>query len=101
MILADAPAGADLWHQWISVQFDYAHLLSELGFTVVFDFVLGFLFWGKVIKPYLDRRLKTQHDDLDTEHGILNHGAERNVRARTVRPRPKTRTISLHGLERH
>lgn len=58
---------------YVSTQFDPAHLLSELGFSLVFELlqlVLIVWLWRRVIKP----RLTTQiHTEVDQEHGIVHH----------------------------
>lgn len=70
MILADAAApNCNLWCDYVATQFDPAHLLSELGFTIVFDFILLWLVWGKILKP---RIMKQVHKELDAEHGITH-----------------------------
>jgi hypothetical protein len=70
-VLADGDAHANLplWKDYLQTQFDPAHLLSETGFTVVFDVVLGWLVWGKILKP---RLVKSVHKEIDAEHGV-NH----------------------------
>lgn len=73
-ILADSDTGS-LFHQWMSVQFDYAHLLSELGFSIAFEIVqiiLITLLWKKVLKP---KFIKEVHEEIDAEHGV-DHLAE-------------------------
>jgi hypothetical protein len=62
-------AHCNLWCDYVHTQFDPAHLLSELGFTIVFDFVLLWLVWGKILKP---RIMKQVHAELDAEHGITH-----------------------------
>lgn len=61
------------WCDYIQTQFDPAHLLSELGFTVAFELVqlvLIALLYKKVIRPYLDSR----HRLFDQEHGLTHEG---------------------------
>jgi ABC-type nickel/cobalt efflux system permease component RcnA len=73
-MLAEAgTACTSLWCDYLSTQFDPAHLLSELGFTIIFDLILVWLVWGKLIKPYLDKRVNQAHTDFDTDHGITHH----------------------------
>lgn len=79
MPLSEAETGSFL-HQYLSVQFDPVHLLSELGFTVVFDFLLLFVLWGKIIKPYLNRRMNQLHQQLDAEHHVEHHNHDQHAR---------------------
>lgn len=52
---------------YVSTQFDPAHLLSELGFTVVFELVQLFL-WVRLLRPRLHRRFDREHG---IEHSVL------------------------------
>jgi hypothetical protein len=71
--MSDTTSCTTVWCDYLHTQFDAAHILSELGFTIVFDLVLLFLVWGKVIKPFLTRKLSKLHDDLDAEHHVEHH----------------------------
>lgn len=53
------------WQDYLSIQFDPAHLLSELGFTLVFD-LLGWLF----VKKLVSKLLWKWHLEIDKEHGV-------------------------------
>lgn len=56
-------------HDYLSVQFDPAHLLSEFGFEL-FQFVIIYQVWKKRIRP----RMRHQaHDQFDIEHNIQPH----------------------------
>lgn len=61
-----------LLEEYMHVAFDPAHILAELTFTLVFDF----LFLALLI-PLIRRTLKnftnTLHRELDEEHGIPPH----------------------------
>lgn len=72
-VLADGDASKHLplWKDYLQTQFDYAHLLSETGFTIVFDGIIGWLVWGKILKP---RIMKQVHTEIDTEHGVSHEG---------------------------
>ncbi len=64
--------GGSFWSDYISVQFDPAHLLAELGFTLVFEALTAFLIvwlWRKVLKPRLSRQI---HAQIDAEHGYTH-----------------------------
>lgn len=58
------------FQDYLEVQFDPAHLLAELGFNLVFDFLVLWLIWGRIIKPYVASKLAQQHEELDVEHGV-------------------------------
>lgn len=80
MFLAEAGVNCtNLWCDYVSTQFDPAHLLSELGFTIIFDLILIWLVWGKLIKPYLRRQFEKQHEELDQEHGIVHNEDEEDT----------------------
>lgn len=51
---------------WLSVQFDPAHLLSEFNFELV-QFLFAAIFWKKYLKP---RFVKDVHQQIDDEHGV-------------------------------
>lgn len=55
----------NFWQEYLHVQFDPAHLLAELGFTLAFDLV-AWLF----IKKLFHKVLLRWHLELDKEHGI-------------------------------
>ena len=86
MIIAEAGSRChDLLCDYLSTQFDPAHILSELGFTIVFDLILIWLVWGKLIKPYINRKVQRAHQELDEEHGVEHpvKAPERPVERRT------------------
>lgn len=59
-----------LWIDYLSVQFDAAHLLAELGFSIVFELVqlvVVVFLWRRIIKP---RLVKDVHKQIDSEHGV-------------------------------
>lgn len=61
-----------LWQDYLATQFDPAHLLSELGFTLVFDGILAVL-WRRVLKPRLIRRtIDEAHHEIDASHGMAH-----------------------------
>lgn len=66
----------NLWHDFLSVALDPAHILSELAFTIVFDGIVIAVLWGLVFKGLILPRLRRQiHSDIDQEHGIQHDGA--------------------------
>lgn len=76
-MIAYADAGANctnLWCDYISTQFDPAHILSELGFSIVFEIlqvVVVVWLWRKVVKPRIFAQV---HQEIDAEHDITHHG---------------------------
>lgn len=57
-----------LWQDYLATQFDPAHLLSELGFTLVFDGLLAVL-WRRLLKP---RLIRQAHREIDASHGMAH-----------------------------
>lgn len=75
-ILASEPTGdVSFWQDYMGVAFDPAHVLAEITFTILFDFVLLFLVWGvffkKVVLPKIRRDI---HKEIDAEHGYEHEG---------------------------
>lgn len=46
--VAEAAKHVSLWTDYVHTQFDPAHLLSELGFTLFFDGIVAALLWPLV-----------------------------------------------------
>ena len=70
MIYADAAmAHCNTWCDIIHTTTDPAHIVAELLFNIVFDGLILFLLWGKIIKP---RLMKQVHKELDAEHGVTH-----------------------------
>lgn len=83
MIYADAVAAhCNLWCDIIQTTTDPAHIAAELIFNIVFDGLILFLLWGKIIKP---RLMKQVHTELDAEHGIT-HEDHDNINTSTRHP---------------
>ena len=59
-----------MWHDYLSVQFDPAHLLSEAGFELA-QFAVAALCW-----PVIRRRLRKAHREFDQEHNLTHEGSE-------------------------
>lgn len=55
-----------MWRDYLSVQFDPAHLLSETGFELV-QAVFGVVIWRRFVKPRLHKRFDQEHG-VDHEH---------------------------------
>lgn len=62
----------ELWNEYVHVAFDPAHILAELTFTLVFDFLFLALLIP-LIKVMLSNFKKSMHKELDEEHGIPPH----------------------------
>lgn len=77
MTLADAGSHCTtFWCDYVSTQFDPAHLLSELGFTIIFELlqvIVIVVLWRKAIKPLIERRINKVHAELDAEHHVVHH----------------------------
>lgn len=58
----------NFWQEYLHIQFDPAHLLAELGFTLVFDLMAWLL-----VKKLVNKILWRWHLELDKEHGV-EHG---------------------------
>lgn len=66
------PTYDNLLDEYLHVMFDPAHLLAELSFTIIFDFVfLAMLI--PLIKIMLNNFRRALHKELDEEHGIEPH----------------------------
>ncbi len=57
------------WQDYLNIQFDPAHLLSEVGFTVVFDGLILAL-GGKLVKRYIRRTAHEEHSEHDRVRSI-------------------------------
>jgi hypothetical protein len=71
-MLAEAAAGTPFWQDYWSVQTDPAHLLSELGFSILFEAIQAvviYVLWRKVIKP---RWFAQAHEQFDAAHGLTH-----------------------------
>jgi hypothetical protein len=65
MIIAEGLETGSFVHQYLSVQLDPIHLLSELGFTAVFEVVqlaVVALLWRRVVHPALCREKEREGD---------------------------------------
>jgi hypothetical protein len=70
----EASQHISFWQDYLQTQFDPAHILSELGFTAVFDGLILAL-GGKCIKRYV---LKTAHQEHQ-QHSVQGtdfHGTD-------------------------
>lgn len=66
-----------LWCDYYHTQVDPAHVLSELGFSIVFEIlqaVVIYVLWRKFIKP---RWFAKAHIEFDEEHGLTHKGDHR------------------------
>lgn len=63
---------SEFWQEYVHVAFDPAHILGELTFTLVFDFLILVLL-VRFIKGFMNSFKKELHTELDEEHGIPPH----------------------------
>ena len=62
----------NLWHDYLDVALDPAHILAELTFTLIFDgLVIALLL--PLFKAAMINIKKSLHKELDEEHGIPTH----------------------------
>ena len=88
-----------LWQDYLSTQFDPAHLLSELGFTIAFEIlqlVLWVWLWHKVIKP---RWFAQAHAAIDAEHGVEHHEDHLHPSSKLINNTPETVRVTINGTE--
>jgi hypothetical protein len=73
MLVQETESNMSIWQDYVSVSFDPAHILAELTFTIVFDFVLLWLGYKIFFKGYILPRLRRDiHRDIDVEHGYVH-----------------------------
>lgn len=61
------------------IALDPAHIAAELVWSLIFDGLFVALLYGVIWKRYLLPRLRRQlHKELDAEHGIVHHDADRD-----------------------
>lgn len=61
-----------LWHDYLSVLTDPAHILVEVTVSVAFillELLFVGLLWKRVMKPRLTRDI---HEEVDAEHGVVH-----------------------------
>lgn len=62
-----------VWEEAWSIFTDPAHIMAELGWTVIQDVILIWLLYGTLWKKVILPRL---HDKFDKEHKIVHHDDE-------------------------
>ena len=73
-----AHEGGDWWTEFLGLWVDPAHLLFELTFTIVFDFLIIAVIYRVIILKLIVPRLRREiHAEIDAEHGIAPHGNEK------------------------
>lgn len=65
--------GCNLLCDIVQTTTDPAHIVAELVFNLVFDGLVLYVLWGKILKPRLMRQV---HKELDAEHGIVHDDHE-------------------------
>lgn len=93
-ILADQGASCPPYHfcmqDMLQTVGSPSHIIAELIFSLVFDGLVIYLAWGRIIKPYLARRDARIHQEIDTEHNVMHVVVPKESRVR--KPPAKTRT---------
>ena len=59
-----------VWQEAWSIFTDPAHIMAELGWTIIQDVILVWLLYGTLWKKVILPRL---HDKFDKEHAIVHH----------------------------
>jgi hypothetical protein len=60
-----------VWEQAWEIFSDPAHILAELGWTVIQDGIIIWLLYGIVFKKLLLPKLRKDiHKEIDAEHGV-------------------------------
>lgn len=68
---AASHAGESIWEEAWHVFSDPAHVIAELGWTLIQDFLFIWLFYGIVFKKMILPKLRKQiHREIDAEHNI-------------------------------
>ncbi len=61
----------DLWGEAWSIFTDPSHILAELGWTVIQDVIVIWLFYGIIFKKVILPRIRKEiHKEIDEEHNI-------------------------------
>lgn len=64
---------SEFFEHYVEILSDPAHLAVELTLMLLVDI----LFLGMILpfmKRFLDHRIRREHQKLDDEHGVKNHG---------------------------
>ena len=62
----------EIWQEYLHVQFNPAHIMAELGFTLVFyGLVIALLL--PLFRKTVNNINNTLHRELDEEHGVAPH----------------------------
>lgn len=61
----------DLWGEAWSIFTDPSHILAELGWTIIQDVIVIWLFYGVIFKKVILPRIRKEiHKEIDEEHNI-------------------------------
>lgn len=61
----------DLWGEAWSIFTDPSHILAELGWTIIQDVIVIWLFYGIIFKKVILPRIRKEiHKEIDEEHNI-------------------------------
>jgi hypothetical protein len=67
----ESVAAQGLWEEAWSIFTDPSHIIAELGWTIIQDVVVIWLFYGIVFKKMILPRLRREiHKEIDEEHNI-------------------------------
>jgi hypothetical protein len=73
-IMTEAAASSGLLGEAWSIFTDPAHIIAELSWTIIQDFVIIWLLYGTVWKKIILPRLRREiHKEIDEEHNISHH----------------------------
>lgn len=79
--LEEGQSGQSVLHEAWSVFTDPAHIIAEVGFTIVMDGILLYLVYQllfrKVLLPRLSNRI---HSEIDAEHGVDHDAASTQLK---------------------
>jgi hypothetical protein len=72
--MTEAAASGGLFGEAWSIFTDPAHIIAELSWTIIQDFVIIWLLYGTVWKKMILPRLRREiHKEIDEEHNISHH----------------------------
>ncbi len=73
ILMAQGHEDMSVWEEAWSIFIDPAHIMAELGWTIIQDVILVWLLYGTLWKKVILPRL---HDKFDKEHAIVHHDDE-------------------------
>ena len=73
---AHESADMSVWEEAWSIFTDPAHIMAELGWTIIQDVILIWLLYGTLWKKVILPRL---HEKFDKEHKITHHDDDHTI----------------------